>query len=198
LAKQGEDAEDEKEGDNAPKYGELRISSQAPQVKRLNIDAAPSIFRLASSAPPAPSVPAASSTSSSAVGVVPAASVFAPPIPTTSPSSNPTWLMPGLVVQINSSKVGNGKLKNEKAVIVTVSGSPATCEVLLLKSGLSVLNVEEKRLDTVLPNVGGKVKIVQGPKRGTEAVLEAVNAEQYTAKVGGVELPFEHLCKVFE
>jgi DNA/RNA-binding protein KIN17 len=112
-----------------------------------------------------------------------------------------TWLLPDIVVKIVSSKVGPG-LKNEKAVVLDVMEDQA--DLIMLKSGLDVQAVSSKRLETVIPKVGGKVMVLGlHPKRGKHGTIESLNQDDCSAIVrlsnGETEkFEFEDISKVFE
>jgi hypothetical protein len=57
-----------------------------------------------------------------------------------------------------------------------------------------------QQLETVLPQPGGRVLIVRGPRRGHKGVLDRINEKDYNATIsiaGGqsVALPYEDFCK---
>jgi DNA/RNA-binding protein KIN17 len=68
-----------------------------------------------------------------------------------------------------------------------------------------MLKLDQSQLETVIPLVGGKVKVVNGAYRGDEAVLTAVNVDKYTATVkletgpktgSSIEVDYEDICKL--
>ena len=114
-----------------------------------------------------------------------------------------TWLMPDIVVKIVSNKVGPD-LKNEKAVVSDVHDDEDTADLIILKSGLDVHRVPSKRLETVIPKIGGRVVILgKCPTRGLIGTIEALKPDDCTASVklpnGQVhEFDFEEISKSFE
>lgn len=112
-----------------------------------------------------------------------------------------SWLMPEIVVKINSSKVGPG-LKNEKAVVVDVDNDHA--DLILLKSGQDIHGVPSKRLETVIPRIGKKVMILGFHKRrGSTGTVEAINVADSQATIrfdnGDIaEFEFEDISKIFD
>jgi DNA/RNA-binding protein KIN17 len=112
-----------------------------------------------------------------------------------------TWLMPEVVVRIISSKVGSG-LKNEKAVILDVRDDEA--DLIVIKTGQDVEGVSSKRLETVIPGVGGRVKVVGNhPARGRIGVVQELHHDdsQATIKLANgqvLRLEYEDISKVFE
>jgi len=184
LERQAErDAERREDDDAAAGVGELTgsLAPSALQAKRPKLSAAPALFQSAVAAAPPPEAPA----------VLP---------PTWAPAAS-TWLEPGIVVQINSSKVGDGTLKTHKGVVVAVQGR--ACEVLMFHTGHSVHDVDDKRLDTVLGPVGGKVRVLAGPMKGRDGTLESVDAHSMLVGVRMatgelLKLAVEQVAKVFE
>lgn len=57
-----------------------------------------------------------------------------------------------------------------------------SCRVPLLNI-CCVLKVDQAQLETVLPSPGGKVCILKGPQRGTEATLERIDTAKFQAEV---------------
>jgi DNA/RNA-binding protein KIN17 len=114
---------------------------------------------------------------------------------------SPTWLMPDIVVRINSSKAGPG-LKNEKAVILDIKDDHA--DLILLKSGQDLPGVASKSLETVIPRIGGKVMVLGlHALRGMTGILEEVNVGECKARVKlfsgeTKEFEFEEISKVFD
>mmetsp|Transcript_14074 Transcript_14074/g.22868 ORF Transcript_14074/g.22868 Transcript_14074/m.22868 type:complete len:436 (+) Transcript_14074:95-1402(+) len=123
-----------------------------------------------------------------------------------------TWLIPGLVVKIVSSKVGDGKLKKRKAVVVTARKSKSSnkieAELQLMDDPDQVVFAKESHLETVLPDVGGCVLVVSPdpdfPHRGERGTMAGLVVEQYKAKVHlpsrseAQLLDYENVCRYFE
>lgn len=115
--------------------------------------------------------------------------------------ATPTWLMPEVIVRIASSKVGVG-LKNEKAVVLDVRDDAA--DLIMLKTGQEVLNVPSKRLETVIPKLGGKVMMLGlHAKRGSLGTIQSLDQEDSKAVVRlengeTLTVEFEDISKVFE
>lgn len=78
-------------------------------------------------------------------------------------------------------------------------------EIEMLESK-HVLRVDQEELETVIPQVGGRVKIVNGAYRGSVAKLLGVDTDKFCAKVqiekgpydGRVlkAMEYEDICKV--
>lgn len=77
--------------------------------------------------------------------------------------------------------------------------------VNMLNSG-DVLKLDQEMLETVLPAIGGRVKIVNGAYRGNTAVLKGIDVDKYCATIvidkgahSGRELTgveYEDICKI--
>jgi DNA/RNA-binding protein KIN17 len=66
-----------------------------------------------------------------------------------------------------------------------------------------LLKLDQDELQTVIPSVGGRVRIVNGEGRGEEGVLDAIDEKAFCVRVrlddgsGVVErLEYEDVCKV--
>lgn len=78
-------------------------------------------------------------------------------------------------------------------------------EVEMKDSG-DVIRIDQAELETVIPQIGGRVLIVNGEYVGQKATLESVNTDDYSAKVAiykgpdtGTVVPkidFEDICKL--
>ena len=55
-------------------------------------------------------------------------------------------------------------------------------EIKMLESGM-VVKVDQAELETVIPQIGGIVKIVNGAYRGSNARLLSIKTSDFTAKV---------------
>jgi len=110
-----------------------------------------------------------------------------------------TWLSEGLVVKVVLKDLAGGKYYKKKGKVTNVP-KPFTGDIRMLDSG-DVLRLDETHLETVIPNVGGRVRIVKGVHRGEEGVLKAVHLEQFCATVetaAGVRegMQYEQVCKL--
>ena len=61
--------------------------------------------------------------------------------------------------------------------------------------------MDQAQLETVIPSVGGTVSILRGDDRGCRATLEAIDVDNFRAKVkleSGQQtwMEYEHICKV--
>lgn len=91
------------------------------------------------------------------------------------------WVTKDIVVKIVNKKVGGGEYYKQKGVVTAVEDKfCATVE--LLGSG-DVLKLDQDDLETVIPKVGRKVKIVNGVGRGCVAELLSISVDDFCASV---------------
>ncbi len=73
---------------------------------------------------------------------------------------------------------------------------------LAMLDGGDVVRVDQAELETVIPSVGGRVQVVNGPYRGAKGTLADIDTGRYQARVklakGGEELwmDYEDICKL--
>lgn len=91
------------------------------------------------------------------------------------------WVAKDIVVKVVNKKIGGGEYYKQKGVVTAVEDKfCATVE--LLDSG-DVLRLDQDDLETVIPKVGRKVKIVNGVGRGSVAKLLSISVDQFCASV---------------
>lgn len=91
------------------------------------------------------------------------------------------WLAEGLVVKVMSKSLAEQGFYKQKGVVRKVIGKYVG-EIKMLESG-AVLKVDQEELETVIPQIGGLVKIVNGAYRGSTAKLLSIDTVTFTAKV---------------
>jgi DNA/RNA-binding protein KIN17 len=110
------------------------------------------------------------------------------------------WLSPGLIVKILSKKLQEGALYKQKARIVALDSE--FVGTLELVSDGTRLRLDQVDLETVVPGLDGRVRIVLGQHTGQEGVLKQLVVERFLGRVlldgdvGMREFPYEHFCKV--
>ncbi|KAI3462121.1 hypothetical protein Pfo_018784 [Paulownia fortunei] len=91
------------------------------------------------------------------------------------------WLFEGIVVKVMSKAlVDKGYYKQKGVVRKVINKYYGEIEMLENKH---LLRVDQEELETVLPQIGGLVKIVNGAYRGEHARLLAIDADKFCAKV---------------
>ncbi|KAK3020400.1 hypothetical protein RJ639_045705 [Escallonia herrerae] len=116
------------------------------------------------------------------------------------------WLCEGIVVKVMSEALAEKGYFKQKGVIRRVIDKYVG-EIEMLESK-HVLRVDQAELETVLPQIGGIVRIVNGAYRGSNARLLAIDLKKYCAKVqiekgiyDGRVLPavsYDDICKVVQ
>ncbi|KAL5569083.1 hypothetical protein UlMin_025658 [Ulmus minor] len=114
------------------------------------------------------------------------------------------WLCEGIIVKVMSKVLAEkGYYKQKGAVRKVIDKYVGEIEMLESKH---VLRVDQEELETVIPQIGGLVRIVNGAYRGSNARLLAVDTDKFSAKVqiekgvydGRVlkAVEYEDICKI--
>ena len=90
------------------------------------------------------------------------------------------WLLKGIVVKIVTDSLGE-KYHKKKGVVEKVEDK-YSCILRTLDSD-DVLKLDQKHVETVIPQIGRKVLILRGLYRGLEATLLDVNYEEFCVKI---------------
>lgn len=116
------------------------------------------------------------------------------------------WLCEGIVVKVMSKALADKGYYKQKGVVVKVIDKYVG-EIEMLEKK-HVLRIDQEELETVIPQIGGLVRIVNGAYRGSTARLLAVNTDKFSAKVqiekgiydGRVlsAVDYEDICKNFQ
>ncbi|XP_054822717.1 KIN17-like protein [Prosopis cineraria] len=114
------------------------------------------------------------------------------------------WLCEGIVVKVMSKALADKGYYKQKGVVLKVIDKYVG-EIEMLESK-HVLRVDQAELETVIPQIGGLVKIVNGAYRGSTARLLGVDTDHFCAKVqiekgpydGRVlkAIEYEDICKI--
>ncbi|XP_077217871.1 DNA/RNA-binding protein Kin17, conserved region [Tasmannia lanceolata] len=114
------------------------------------------------------------------------------------------WLCEGIVVKVVSNALAEKGYYKKKGVVIKVI-EKYVGEIEMLDSN-HVLRVDQEELETVIPQIGCLVRIVNGAYRGSNARLISVDTDNYCAKVqiekgiydGRVlqAVDYEDICKV--
>ncbi|KAG6507670.1 KIN17-like protein [Zingiber officinale] len=91
------------------------------------------------------------------------------------------WLCEGIVVKVMSKTLADKGYYKQKGIVKRVIDKYVG-EIEMLESK-HVLRVDQVELETVIPQIGGLVRIVNGAYRGSNARLLSVDMEKYCAKV---------------
>ncbi|KAG6734802.1 hypothetical protein I3842_01G288200 [Carya illinoinensis] len=114
------------------------------------------------------------------------------------------WLTEGIVVKVMSKALAEKGYYKQKGIVRKVIDKYVG-EIEMLESK-HVLRVDQAELETVIPQIGGLVRIVNGAYRGAIAKLLGVDTEKFCARVqiekgayvGRVlkAVEYEDICKV--
>ncbi|CAI9096825.1 OLC1v1033050C1 [Oldenlandia corymbosa var. corymbosa] len=114
------------------------------------------------------------------------------------------WLCEGIIVKVMSKPLAEKGYYKQKGVVRKVIDKYVG-EIEMLESK-HVLRVDQEELETVIPQIGGVVRIVNGAYRGSNARLLAIDTEKFCAKVqiekgiydGRVlkAIEYEDICKL--
>ncbi|XP_010501156.1 PREDICTED: DNA/RNA-binding protein KIN17-like [Camelina sativa] len=114
------------------------------------------------------------------------------------------WLFEGIIVKVMSKALAKKGYYKQKGVVKKVIDKYVG-EIEMLDSK-HVLRVDQEELETVIPQIGGTVKIVNGAYRGSNARLLGLDTEKFCAKVqiekgvydGRVikSIDYEDICKL--
>ncbi|MCL7038466.1 hypothetical protein MKW94_025570 [Papaver nudicaule] len=114
------------------------------------------------------------------------------------------WLCEGIIVKVMSKDLAQKDYYKQKAKVVKVI-EKYVGELQMLDTK-HVLRVDQEELETVIPQIGGLVKIVNGAYRGSNARLLKVDTDKFSAKVqiekgiydGRVlqAVDYEDICKI--
>ncbi|KAI3832789.1 hypothetical protein MKW98_002335 [Papaver atlanticum] len=114
------------------------------------------------------------------------------------------WLCEGIIVKVMSKALAQkGYYKQKAQVVKVIDKYVGELQMLDTKH---ILRVDQEELETVIPQIGGLVKIVNGAYRGSNARLLKVDTDKFSAKVqiekgiydGRVlqAVDYEDICKI--
>ncbi|DBA84002.1 TPA: hypothetical protein ACH3X1_006489 [Trebouxia sp. C0004] len=102
-------------------------------------------------------------------------------IPANTGRKDEPWLAEGIVVKVMSKALKDSGYYKGKGVINKVL-KRFVAEISMLDGG-GILQVDQAELETVLPQPGGTVCVLQGPYRGCQASMVGIDEEQFKANV---------------
>lgn len=114
------------------------------------------------------------------------------------------WLCEGIIVKIMSKKLAEKGYYKKKGVVKKVIEKYVG--EIEMQDTKHLLRVDQAELETVIPQIGGLVRIVNGAYRGSNARLLSIDTDKFCAKVqvekgayDGRVLPaveYEDICKI--
>jgi len=113
------------------------------------------------------------------------------------------WLTKGIIVKVLNKKLGDGVYYKKKGVVKQVHDLYVG-EIEMLDSG-DTIKVDQNYCETVIPGIGGRVRIVNGGYRGELAELVKLNVDDFNATLRIIHgpyndkvieaVPYEDFCK---
>lgn len=91
------------------------------------------------------------------------------------------WLFEGIIVKVMSKALADKGYYKQKGIVRKVIDR--YCGEIQMLENKHLLRVDQEELETVLPQIGGFVKIVNGAYRGENARLLAIDTDKFCAKV---------------
>jgi len=113
------------------------------------------------------------------------------------------WLAEEIVVKVMNSDLADGKYYKDKGVVKKVFDNYIGL-VRMIDSG-DVLKLDQSQLETVIPNIGGSLKVVNGAYRGETATLISIDADAFCVQIkletgsrmgNIVSAEYEDICKL--
>lgn len=92
-----------------------------------------------------------------------------------------SWLQKGIIVKIINKQLGNGKYYKQKGVVEEVLGGGVALIKMIDMN--DKLKMDQSQLETVIPNIGGKIMIVNGMYQGSTGILTAINEAKYSVQI---------------
>lgn len=93
----------------------------------------------------------------------------------------PFWLHANIIVKVMNKDLAKGKYFKQKGLVKEVIDKYVAL-VEMLDDGTKI-KIDQQDLETVIPNVGGTVMIVNGAYRGETAVLQSLEIDKFKAVV---------------
>ncbi|XP_030503321.2 KIN17-like protein [Cannabis sativa] len=116
------------------------------------------------------------------------------------------WLCEGIIVKVMSKALAEKGYYKQKGVVRKIIDKYVG-EIEMLDSK-HVLRIDQEELETVIPQIGGLIRVVNGAYRGSNARLLAVDTDKFCAKVqiekgvydGRVlkAVEYEDICKIVQ
>jgi len=113
------------------------------------------------------------------------------------------WLCEGIIVKCMNKSICDGVYYKRKGVVRKVVET-FTGVVKMLDDGVKI-KIDQDQLETVIPNTGGAVRIVNGAYRDAEAVVKSIDVDNFCVKLEitqgpyrgqTVQVDYEDACKL--
>jgi len=114
------------------------------------------------------------------------------------------WLTTGIIVKCMNKELADGKYYKKKGEVKKVI-ELYVAEIQVQDFG-DIIQLDQNQLETVIPNIGGRVKIVNGAYRGETGILQSIDVDHFCATVkidkGALNgklverIEYEDICKI--
>jgi len=91
------------------------------------------------------------------------------------------WLTPGIIVKCMNKELANGAYYKKKGEVKKVI-ELYVAEIQIQDSG-DIIRLDQDQLETVIPNIGGRVRIVNGAFRGETAVIQSIDVDHFSVSL---------------
>lgn len=110
-----------------------------------------------------------------------------------------TWVVPYLQVRIISKSFADGKYYKKKGIVIDIIDKYIG-EIKMIENG-DILRIDQDYLETVIPNIGGSVLVVNGAYRGEECTVESIDKYSAQLKITTTNqiiknIMFDDFCKL--
>jgi len=115
------------------------------------------------------------------------------------------WLTEGIVVKVMTKSLGSDYYK-QKAVVQEVFDK-YRAKIKLLESG-EKFKIDQEHLETVIPKVDGRIRVINGAYRDSTAILKSIEVSKFSVTIeiergpfkGRVisGIPYEDVSKIYE
>jgi len=123
-----------------------------------------------------------------------------PPPSSSEESEGEPWIAKGLVVKVMHKDLAGGKYYKKKGTIEKVRDQ-FMADVRMSETK-DLIRLDQEMLETVIPNVGKRVRVVKGFRRGTNATMREVDLEGFCVTIVAEDgtvlegMNYDQVCKV--
>lgn len=106
-----------------------------------------------------------------------------------------SWVIKDIVVKITA----KGPHHGQKGIVSAISGESITLK--MLDNDHETPRICAADLETVIPAIGGSVKVLKGAHRGFVGILKDIDVDSYCGSIvlssgDKLSLPYENFCKI--
>eukprot|EP01134_Creolimax_fragrantissima_P000467 CFRG0467T1 len=97
------------------------------------------------------------------------------------PNEDTNWIVKRLIVKVINRKLAGGRYHKAKGEIIRVHDK-YVAEIEMLDTG-DVIKIDQAHLETVIPQIGGTVIVLNGKYQGERGMLESVDTDKFSASI---------------